>query len=110
MTIDVAQWLAWKRDLVGVTDLDRDALHIYACVAIQAGTAALTRRKLGDWLPWFAVLAVALVVEAADIYGEVWHSLVLQVGKSVHDVFNSMVLPTFLMVLSRRWPALIGRT
>lgn len=108
--IDMAQWTAWKRDMVGVTDLDRDALHIYAGLAVQIATALLTRRKLGDWLPWLAVAAMAGAVEAADIYAEVWHSLALQIAKAVHDFVNTMIVPTLLLILSRRWPDLVGRS
>lgn len=110
MIIDMAQWTAWKRDLVGLTDLDRDALHIYAGIAVQLAAAFVTRRKLGDWLPWLAVLAFAAVIEAADIYAEVWPSAVMQGGKAVHDIANTLIVPTVLLILSRRWPALLGRT
>lgn len=110
MIIEMAQWTAWKRDLVGLTDLDRDALHIYTGLAIQLAAAFVTRRKLGDWLPWLAVLGVAIAIEAADIYAETWPSAVMQGGKAAHDLVNTMIVPTILLILSRRWPALWGRT
>lgn len=106
----MAQWTAWKGDLVGLTDLDRDALHIYAAVGIQIATALLAKRKLGDWLPWLVVLSVACLVEVADVKAEWWHSFGLQLAKAAHDVLNTMVLPSVLLVLSRRWPALFGRS
>lgn len=109
-TTDLAQWTAWKHALVDITDLDRDALHIYAGVALQIAVALLTRRKLGDWLPWVAVAAVAIVVEVADVKAEYWHSLALQIGKSVHDVLNTLILPTCLLVLSRFRAQLFGRS
>lgn len=108
--IDFPQWPAWKGDIVGITDLDRDALHIYAGVGIQIATALLARRKLGDWVPWLVVLLVALLIEAGDVTTEHWHSLALQLGKSVHDVVNTMILPTALMFVARRWPGLLGRS
>lgn len=107
--VDMTQWTAWKRDLVGLTDLDRDALHIYVGVIVQVAVAVLTRRKLGDWLPWLVVAAVAVLIEGADIYAEVWPSAVMQGGKAVHDIVNTLAIPTFLLVLSRRWPQLAGR-
>lgn len=90
-------------------DLDRDALHIYAAVGIQIAAAVLAKRRLGDWLPWLVVLCVACLVEVADVKAEWWHSFGLQLAKSVHDVLNTMILPSVLLVLSRRWPTLFGR-
>lgn len=97
----MAQWVAWKGDLVGLTDLDRDALHIYAGVVVQLGVALATRRGLGRRLPWVAALLVALIVEAADIYVEIWPSAVMQGGKAVHDLVNTMIVPTLLFIYTR---------
>lgn len=108
--IDLAHWTAWKRDIVDVTELDRDALHIYAGVALQILVARLSRRKLGDWLPWLAVVVLAIGIEAADVRAEVWHSDILQAAASVHDFVNTMIMPTVLLILSRRWPDLTGRS
>lgn len=109
-TTDLAQWTAWKRVLVDIVDIDRDALHILAGVALQLVVAVLTRRKLGDWLPWLCVVALALAIEAADVRAEYWHSLALQLGESIHDVAVTMIVPTALLILSRRWPHLAGRS
>ncbi len=109
MTIDIAQWVAWKSDLVGLTDLDRDALHIYAGVGLQLGIALLIRRGLGTWLPWLAVLLVALAVEVADIYVEFWPSPVMQGGKAVHDIVNTLILPTLLLLYTRYVDTRSGR-
>lgn len=103
-------WLVLKRELGVLTGLDRDALHIYAAVAIQGGTALLLRRKLGDWLPWLAVAAIALLNEGADIYSDVWPDRALQASKTIHDLVNTMIMPTALMILSRVRPAFIGRS
>lgn len=108
--MDLAQWTAWKRDLVGITDLDRDALHIYIGVGIQIAAAMLARRKLGDWLPWLVVLIVACLGEVADVNADWWPSPVMQIGKSVHDLVNTMIMPSLLMIASRRWPTLFGRS
>lgn len=65
---------------------------------------------MGDWLPWLVVLLVATLVEVGDVTTEFWHSLVLQLAKSVHDVINTMILPTVLLFVARRWPTLMGRS
>ncbi len=79
-------------------------------MGIQVATALLTRRRLGDWLPWLVVLLVGCMVEIADVEAEWWHSLGLQIAKSAHDLVNTMVLPTVLLIASRRRPTLFGRT
>lgn len=110
MNFDMATWLAFKRVLVEAADIDRDALHVYAGIAIQLAAALLLRRKLGDWLPWLAVAAVALVNEGLDVYSDIWPDLPLQAGKSLHDMVNTMIVPSLLMILARWWPAILKRT
>ena len=58
--MNAADWLQHKTELVRATTLERDALHIYFGLLVQIAAALAFRRKLGDWLPWFAVLALAL--------------------------------------------------
>ncbi|MEO7826019.1 MAG: hypothetical protein ABIR60_02660, partial [Allosphingosinicella sp.] len=48
------------------TQLERDALHIYAAMLVQIGAAALFRRSLASPLPWLAVLAAELLNEVLD--------------------------------------------
>lgn len=104
-------WLSWKREIVAATNLDRDALHIYAAVAVQIAAALIARRKLGDWLPWLAAAAVAFANEAADIWFEYWPTEhALQAAKALHDLVNTMILPTALLLLSRWRPDLAGRS
>lgn len=108
--LSTMDWLVFKRELGAVTGLDRDALHVYAAVAIQSGAALVLRRKLGDWLPWLAVAAIALLNEGADIYSDVWPERALQASKTIHDLVNTMIMPTALMIISRVRPAFIGRS
>lgn len=110
MTFDMANWLAFKRVLVEAADIDRDAFHIYAGIAIQLAAALLLRRRLGDWLPWLAVAGIALVNEGLDVYSDIWPDRALQAGKSLHDLVITMIVPTILMILARRWPAVLSRT
>ena len=59
-------------DSIGLKDeaarmlLEKDALHIYAALVIPESTGVLTRRSLGDPLPWFTVLGFKLVNELKD--------------------------------------------
>jgi len=90
------------------TDLERDALHIYASILLQIGSAALLRRSLASPLPWLAVLAAAILNEALDIRRdglfEEWER-----AAALHDLWNTMLVPTILALLVRFAPRLVTR-
>jgi hypothetical protein len=93
--------------------LAKDALHIYGAVAIQIAVALLIRRSLAHWLPWFAVLLSELLNEGADMwFGEEARIQPWQIDGAKHDLLNTMVLPTVLLLLVRYAPSLFnaGRT
>lgn len=94
-------WLGLKLDVVALTGLDKDALHIYAAVAIQTLVALVTRRGFGDWLPWLVVLLAAAANEWADMHYEVWPDRTLQLGYGIHDIVNTMIMPSVLFALAR---------
>ena len=87
--------------------LEKDALHIYAAVAIQMAAAKLSRRSLGHAIPWLWVLALELINEVFDL-GRGMEPVVRpwQVVSAVHDIINTMILPTILLLLCRRDPTL----
>lgn len=87
--------------------LEKDALHIYAALIIQISAAKLSRRSLGHALPWLWVLALELINELLDL-GRGMEPVVRpwQVVSGVHDIINTMILPTVLLMLCRRDPTL----
>jgi hypothetical protein len=101
-------WLLFK-SYVSDLSVSRDALHIYAALAIQVLAALLARVSLRTLFPWLAVLAAELVNEGLDLLLEKepfirrW-----QIEGSVHDLINTMVLPTILMILVRYLPRLFA--
>jgi hypothetical protein len=97
-----------KLAIEAITGLSQDALHIFAAVIIQLCVAAVLRRGVGNPLPWAVVLLAELVNEWADIHidgvferPETWTSL--------HDVWNTMLLPTLLLIAGRWAPWLLRR-
>ena len=96
-----------KNAIATWTDLERDALHIYAAILLQIGSAALLRRSLASPLPWLAVLAAALVNELLDVRRdgvfEDWER-----AAALHDLWNSMLVPTILLLLARFAPGLLA--
>ncbi len=95
-------WMGLKW-FAGQLGLEKDALHIYVAFVIQLGAAWALKRPLGSWVPWLCVLAAALFNEFLDIwFGEEMQVKRWQVDGAIHDMINTMILPTALMFLSRR--------
>jgi hypothetical protein len=101
-------WEAIKEIVATWTGLERDALHIYAAILIQLGSAALLRRTLASPWPWLVVLAFALGNEWLDIHRddlvEAWEE-----AASLHDLWNTMLVPTLLLLAARFTPRLMAR-
>ncbi len=101
-------WLSLKSSLADLT-VHKDALHIYAALVVQVAAALLTRRPLSSMIPWLAVFAAELANEALDLlfekepYIHQW-----QVDGSIHDLLNTMVLPTVLLLLARYVPTVFA--
>ena len=94
------------KDVIALwTDLERDALHIYAALLVQLASAWIFRRRLAHWLPWACVLAFAVGNELLDTLGddriEQW-----ELDAGLHDLWNTMLLPTWLLLLARFAPGL----
>lgn len=101
-------WEAIKQAVAAWTGLERDALHIYAAILIQIGSAALLRRTLASPWPWLVVLAFALANEWLDVQRdhlvEEWEK-----AASLHDLWNTMLLPSLLLLVARFAPRLMTR-
>ena len=99
-------WMGVKAMLASLV-LEKDAIHIYSALLIQLVAAALTRKTLRDWQPWLAVLAFALINESLDVtLGEEASIEPWQIRGATHDLVNTMLLPSVLMLLSRHRPGL----
>lgn len=100
-------WSEFKDYLTLVTDLDQDALHIYGAILLQVVAAALMRRSMASVFPWLFVLLVLILNEWADLREpgkpiEEW-----QVVGGLKDLWNTMALPTLLLLLARFTPRLM---
>jgi hypothetical protein len=100
-------WEQVKNAISIWTGLERDALHIYAAILVQVLAAAALRRSLASPLPWLVVLVAALSNEVLDTYRdglvEAWEQ-----AASLHDLWNTMLVPTILALLARFAPRLMG--
>jgi hypothetical protein len=100
-------WVQFKVYLTEVTDLSQDALHIYAAALIQVAAALLLRRSLAHSLPWLCVFVLLAFNEVVDLAEpgkpvEEW-----QVLGGLQDVWNTLLLPTVLMLLARFAPRIL---
>jgi len=99
-------WWQMKLWLEETTGLNMDALHVHAGVLAQLAVAAVLRRSIGSPWPWLLVLAAAIANEWWDLTYEIWPTRDEQWAESIRDVWNTMLLPTVLLVLSRFTPRL----
>lgn len=109
LTWSSAQW--WYEAKLFVEHalaISHDALHVVAGVLIQLVAALVLRRPMASWVPWSAVLAFALINEAVDLWVERWPSPGMQFGEGAKDVLLTVLLPTVLLLTTRRRPALFG--
>ena len=102
-------WLWFKQQVSDLT-VAKDALHVYGAFVVQVLAALVTRRTLASPIPWLAVFAAIVLNEALDLifekepYIHRW-----QIEGSIHDLINTMALPTLLLLLARFAPGLFER-
>lgn len=81
--------------------LAKDALHIYAGLALFLTVRLLWRRKGGWVLAWLATLALACGVEWLDLLAESSNSAIQPDAAHWHDIWNTMFWPTILLMVGR---------
>jgi hypothetical protein len=103
-------WHEIKVWLEHASGLDMDALHVHAGVLLQIMLALLLRRPLRSPIPWLLVLAAILANEIYDYRYEVWPDAErpLQLAEGIKDFWNTMLLPTAILLLARFHPRLFA--
>ncbi len=102
-------WYQLKLFVLHATTLSMDALHLLAGVIALLILARLFRRPLSDVRPWLAVLVIELLNEWRDLAVERWPDVGQQYGEAAKDVMLTMLVPTLLLLVARRWPQLMVR-
>lgn len=100
-------WWQMKLWLEETTGLHMDALHVHAGILAQLAAATVLRRSIGSPWPWLLVLLAAMANEWWDLTYEIWPTRDEQWAESIRDVWNTMLLPTVLLLLSRLAPGLL---
>jgi hypothetical protein len=99
-------WNQVKQWLEAASGLDMDSLHVHAGVLVQVLAALLLRRRLSSPWPWLVVAAVVIANEIYDYHYEIWPDRAAQLAESVQDTWNTLLLPTLLLLLVRFLPQL----
>lgn len=93
-------WGPIKIDFEKALGLSPDALHIHAGVLLLLLFAWAMRRPLHDWRPWLALFAIEFANEIIDM-NQLAGSVESNWPASRHDLINTMVVPTILLVYYR---------
>lgn len=102
-------WWLMKVWVEETTGLNMDALHVHAGVLAQLFFALVLRRSLASVWPWLLLLAAQIGNEWWDLTYEIWPTRDEQWAESIRDTWNTMLLPTLLLILSRFAPGLLVR-
>ena len=94
---------------MSLTNLAKDALHVHVGLFVFFAAALLFRWSLRSWRPWLAVLFVALAGEAWDIADTWGIGGPLRLADNWHDIWNTMLWPTVILLLARWTPVLQRR-
>jgi hypothetical protein len=90
---------AFKLYMIEATHLAKDALHIYAGLALFIGVRLIWRRRGGWVLGWLAALAAALIVEWLDMRTEALEANLQPDAEHWKDIWNTMFWPTVLLLV-----------
>lgn len=90
-----------KLRILEILGVSKDAAHVHIGLVVFFVVALLARRH-SAWLPWAAVLAVALGLEALDLRDDLATYDAPRWGASLHDLVNTMIWPTVLAIASGR--------
>ena len=108
MPIESAAVAESKLALIAATGLSKDALHVYVGLVTFLTVAMLSRRPVRWFVPWLAVVAVAVIGEIVDLRYDLARFGSWRWWASLHDVLNTIVWPTVIALLAR-YTALFGR-
>lgn len=90
---------AFKLAIVSASGLSKDALHIYAGLAIFLLLAVLMRDRPSLVRPWCVVLLAAVIAEALDLRDDLASLGHWRWAASLHDVLNTIAAPSVFAVL-----------
>jgi hypothetical protein len=100
-------WHHFKDWAEHASGLNMDALHVYAGLFLQLGAALVLRRSLRSPWPWLVVLVAEFGNEVYDYTYEIWPDRDIQFAEGLRDMWNTMAMPTLMLLLARFAPRLL---
>lgn len=90
-----------KLDIIEATGLGKDALHVYAGLAVFVAVRLMWRWRGGWFLAWVAALCLASGIEWLDMRVDAVDSVLEPDAAHWHDLWNTMFWPTMLLLFGR---------
>jgi cell shape-determining protein MreD len=87
--------------LAEVTNLGKDALHIYVGLIVMLAVAVAFKKSLRDWRPLAAVALASVAGEIWDVIDTYSHGGTPKWNANWKDIWNTMFWPTALFLLAR---------
>ena len=88
-----------KFTIVEISHLSKDAIHIY--LGLGVFVVGLPKAIQSSLVPWLAVLLVASLGEIVDMHDDIKTLGYWRWAASLHDVLNTVVWPTVLLILAQ---------
>ncbi|MGK2908452.1 MAG: hypothetical protein ACSLE1_01405 [Sphingobium sp.] len=107
MHIIALGWSRIKMDVEHIVGFSSDALHAQVGMLVFIGCNYMLRGRSSLLLPWLLLFGIELTNEALDM-SRPPGSLESDLGSSLHDIVNTMFVPTVMLLLWR--PPLQCRT
>ena len=95
----MSEFQSFKLQMLDLLGLSKDALHIYAGLAVFLVAAMLIRRPGRAWWALLAVALVAVGAELLDLRDDL-RSGEMQWSASAHDILNTMFWPAVVATLA----------
>ena len=106
----MTQWHQAKLFLEHSLSVEHDALHVLVGMFAWLIIAAISRRPLSSWRPFWWLFALILWNEAVDLWVELWPDAGKQLGEGVKDLALTILLPALLTALIRARPKMFSIT
>ena len=92
------EWGNIKLKIGALSGLSPDALHIYIGLGLLFVASLILRRDPLKWQCWLALFIMASINEGLDLMLEGMGSEEATVAAGLHDLVNTMIAPTMLMI------------
>ena len=89
-----------------ITNLSKDALHIYVGLGVMLLVVIAFKKPLSDWRPIAAVALASVAGEIWDVIDTFSHGSTPRWNANWKDIWNTMFWPTALFGLARFTKAL----